>query len=363
MNTSRNPKLIAVAGGKGGAGKTAFACMLGACLAGFDRKAILIDLDFSGANVRDYLNLPSMEKSLNTYFAGRSTLLTDIVQQTSFDKLDAITLFSNRFTSQACKPWQKRRLFRDMFQLNADYIILDLGSASSTVGLDAFLMADHGVLLSTNDMFSIINTYSFIRSALLRSIKRRFYDSPQVLRILDECGLLVDGKCIKPLHAVIDQFDAQTQDKFKGIDKLWTDFHPQVVLNFADETDNVDDFFLLGPVAKDLLNIDLEYWGHVRYDESVDKAIRQRKPEQLLAMNGKASEDVVRLAVRNIISSEFLMTAKRTPWFSKDVNIFDMFSHVDSLTCTSKCFAWDNCPLRSNGGTCAKMNIEMSRRV
>lgn len=363
MSTNRNPKIIAVAGGKGGAGKTVFACMLGACLAGFDRRTVLVDLDFAGANVGQYLNSPRSGKNLNAYFAGRSTSLTDVIRRTSFENLDAITLQSESFSSQSCKPWQKRRLFQDLSQLKADYIILDLGAASSHVGLDAFMMADHGILLSTNDMFSIINTYSFIRSALLRSIKRRFYDSPHVLRMLDECGLLVDGKCIKPLHAVIHQFDETTQRKFKGLENLWQNFHPKVVLNFADESEKMDDFFLLGPVAKDLLHVDLDYWGHVRFDDRVSQAIHSHRPEHLLSVNGKASEDLVRLVVRNVISAEFTPTKRKSHWFQKDVNVFNLFNETDSLPCTANCVLWNGCPTRTEGGLCTKMNADLLKRA
>ncbi len=363
MSASHNPKIIAVAGGKGGAGKTAFACMLGACLAGFDRRTVLIDLDFAGANVGTYLNIPESGKTLNSFFVGRSAHLTDIMWRTSFDNLDAITLRSDNVRTPSCKPWQKRRLFHDLSQLKADYIILDLGAASSHVGLDAFMMADHGILLSTNDMFSIINTYSFIRSALLRSIKRRFYDTPHVLRMLDECGLLVDGKCIKPLHNVIHQFDANTQTKFKRLESLWHNFHPKVVLNFADENEKLDDFFLLGPVAKDLLNVDLDYWGHIRFDDQVRNAVHQKKPHQLLSLQGKASEDVVRLVVRNIISAEFASTPKKSYWFHKDANVYTMFDEEDSKTCTPKCLLWNSCPTRTQDGLCAKMNLELLKRT
>jgi len=363
MSASRNPKIIAVAGGKGGAGKTVFACMLGACLAGFERRSVLVDLDFSGAMVHNYLNVPDTEENLNTFFAGRSTRLTEIIRRTSFENLDVITLQSDNFRTPCCKPWQKRRLFHELMQLKADYIILDLGAASSNVGLDAFMMADFGILLSTNDMFSIINTYSFIRSALLRSIKRHFYDTPLVVRMLDECGLLVDGKCIKPLHAVIDQFDFQTQEKFKSLNTLWARFQPKVVLNFADESDKLDDFFLLGPVAKDLLNVELDYWGHVRFDDSVRAAIRSKRPEQLLSVNGKASEDVVRLVVRNVISREFVEKKEKTFWFHIDVNIFSMFDELEPLNCTPNCLLWNNCLNRTEGGACSRMNLELLKRA
>ncbi len=142
MSASRNPKIIAVAGGKGGAGKTVFACMLGACLAGFDRRTVLVDLDFSGASMGGYLNMPQSGKTLNDYFAGRSLNLTDIIQRTSFDNLDAIPLRSGTFQTLSCKPWQKRRLFHELAQFKALLNLkkLTLKCIAMPIGID-FLRA------------------------------------------------------------------------------------------------------------------------------------------------------------------------------------------------------------------------------
>ena len=362
MKSNRIPKIIAVAGGKGGVGKTVFASMLGICLAGFERRTILFDLDFSGANVHNYLDVPQSEKSLNTYFAGRSIHLTQVIQHTLFEKLDAITLQSELFGTRSCKPWQKRRLFREIRQLQADYVVLDLGAASSDLGLDAFLMADFGILLSTSDMFSIVNTYAFVRSALLRSLKRRFYDNPDVLRILDECGLLVDGKLVRPLNAIINQLDEYTREKFTGLQELWMDFRPKVVLNFAQESDEIEDFFLLGPLTKDLLNVDLKYWGHIRFDKNVRHAARSQQPNKLFRHTSVASEDVVRLVVRNFIANEVDAADLSSTWPDKK-NFAHIFNSVDSIPCTPKCKVWNKCPARTEGERCSMMNIELMKKA
>ncbi len=144
---------------------------------------------------------------------------------------------------------------------------------------------------------------------------------------------------------------------------MWENFHPKVVLNFADENDDMDDFFLLGPVAKDLLNVDLEYWGHIRFDDAVRAAIRSQKPEQLLSVTGRATEDIVRMVVRTIISAEFTAADRNSNWFDKDQNVFDLYNEIDSFTCTSKCLLWNGCPHRMENGACSRMTVELSKRV
>lgn len=361
LSATSAPKLIAVAGGRDGVGKTVFAAMLGICLAGFERRTILVDLDFSDANVGGYLNLAHAEKSLNRYFAGRSIHLAQIIRHTPFAGLDAITLQSDELATTWPRPWQKRRLRRQLRQLDADYVILDLGSASSDVGLDFFLTADDAILLSTGDVFSVVNSYSFIRSALLRNLKRRFYDHPDLLRMVDECGLLVDCKLVKPLNSMMRQLDLTARERFLAAAEVWQTFRPRVVLNFRQDED-LDDFILLGPITRDLLNIELDYWGHIRFDENIARAVRAQRPEQLLRPTSPASEDVVRLVIRHLIARESRFGDQRLGW-PEDKNRFSMFDAAEALRCTHECPLWDRCSHRAEGRDCAKMNFTALKKA
>lgn len=362
---NRTPKIIAVAGGKGGVGKTWFAAMLGICLAGFKRRTILVDLDFSGANLQGYLGIHDQTRSLNEFIAGRSTHLADYVQQTCFKELDAIT-FRSDATDYTIKPWQKRRLFREIKHLKADYIILDLGAASTDFGIDTFLYADSGVILSTSDMFSVLNTYTFIRSALLRGLRRYFYDSPEVLVALNECGILVDGKMVKPLHSILQQFesDRTTQVKLSMLQQFWKNFQPKIVLNFAKDGDPLNDFILLGPVVRDLLDVQLDYWGRVRADMSVRTAILEKRPEKFFSPLSRASEDMVKLTVRNLIAKEF-DTSDTQParWLDNHVAVDDFVDFFDSMQCQPKCLLWNSCDCRAEGRPCSRLNIQQLRKA
>ncbi len=360
----RYPKIIAVAGGKGGVGKTIFASMLGMCLAGFERRTVLVDLDFSGSNLHGFLDLPDTNKSLNSFFTGRSNTLSEMVQRTSFEKLDAITLQSDSLRFSDIKPWQKRRLFRELKKLKADYIIYDLGGASSSFALDAFLFANHSVVLSTCDMFSVLNTYSFIRSALLQGLRRFLYDSPTALRALDECGLLVDSKTVKTLHTFLKQLGAGNAIRLDAIQKFLRQFTPKIVLNFVKQSEPLSDFMLLGPLVKDLLNIQLDYWGHLRYDLAVRAATQNQRPDMLLMSEGPASEDMVRLVVRNLIAQELMAYEGKEPrWIDRIDNILSFYHESEMLKCRNRCLLWNSCTSRAEGGPCSRVAFQQIKKA
>ena len=69
---------------------------------------------------------------------------------------------------------RKLKLLKALKNLEADYVILDLGGDTSYNVLDFFLAADHQLVFTTCDPASYLDTYSFIKMALYRKLGRIF---------------------------------------------------------------------------------------------------------------------------------------------------------------------------------------------
>jgi len=347
------PQVIAVAGGKGGVGKSLFASMLSICLASFGRRTVAIDMDFNGANLYGYLNINDFTGSLNSFWGNKSHSLVDMVQNTQFPKLDAIPFRSDLFDPSTLKSWQQRRFLREMRKLNAEFVIVDIGSASEEFSYKVFLNADIRLVLSTSDMFSVLNTFSFIRSALYFGIRHYFRESPAVHQVLEECGQLIDGKLVKPLDRMRKCLPATVRREF--ITGFWQNFRPKIVLNGVRPTDSLDDFKLLGPVVQDLLDVDLDYWGQVRFDLNLREAVLQRRPDQYFRSFGKASSDVFRMVVRRLLApvtqKEVAPVGHRPLWkFEPETGC-----SADKVHCRSNCLLYPSCSSRGAGNECLRI--------
>lgn len=356
---TKSPKIIAVAGGKGGVGKTVFATMLGICLAGFGRRTVLIDLDFSGANLHGYLNIYDLSRSLNCFFADASGNLADMIQPTCFVQLDVIPLRSNVYFAKKITTRHKRRLFSEMLKIKADYVIVDLGSASGDFGLDAFLGADHGIILTTSDMFSVLNTYTFIRTALLHGIRKYCSESSAVLSALDEC---CPQERIKPFRLAANSLEGLSEERLEFARSFGQNFRPKVVLNSYKPSDSLSDFVLLSPVVQDFLDITLENWGRIRYDPCVRTAVREQRPDLFFSPFSQASEDIVRLVVRRLLAEEYSTTDVRPQNASHIKN--DGFDDIhETVICQKKCLLWSNCPSVCEDSLCSRIPAEQLRKA
>ena len=69
---------------------------------------------------------------------------------------------------------RKLKLMKAIKNLDADFIIIDLGGDTSYNIIDFFLLADHGIVMTTCDPASYLDAYNFIKTALYRKLNRLF---------------------------------------------------------------------------------------------------------------------------------------------------------------------------------------------
>lgn len=95
---------------------------------------------------------------------------------------------------------QKARLIRKFREINADFVILDLGAGTSANTLDFFLLADKKVVVVTPEPTSIENAYRFIKSSFYRML-RASTPSPYVRQLIEQAMDLKNARGLKtPKH-------------------------------------------------------------------------------------------------------------------------------------------------------------------
>lgn len=156
-------RIIAIASGKGGIGKTWFGITLSHVLARTGRRVLLFDGDFGLANVDVQLGLmPSTD--LSAVFAGRVQLADAIIQYPagSFD----IIAGRSGSSSLAAIPLRCLTGVADALKQLAhdyDYVILDLAAG---IGRNVQLMsmlANEIVVLINNEPTSLTDAYTYIK--------------------------------------------------------------------------------------------------------------------------------------------------------------------------------------------------------
>jgi flagellar biosynthesis protein FlhG len=187
MDTNRQSKTIfAVAGGKGGVGKSIFSVALGTTLALQGERVALVDLDLGAANVHTYLGITGQTATIADFILKRVATLEEVLIETSQKNLRIVS--GAAFVPGMANPahWMKLKMMRHITALPAEVIIIDLGAGVHFNTLDFFGMADRGIVVTAPEPGAVMNAYGFIKGALFRKLQNIFRKHPDIGPIIDE---------------------------------------------------------------------------------------------------------------------------------------------------------------------------------
>jgi flagellar biosynthesis protein FlhG len=301
-------RIWAIGGGKGGTGKSFVAASLGLHLASLDREVVLVDADLGAPNLHTLLGVRASHPDLGDFLTNNVPSLEEAAVETPYRGLRIVKGSENILFIANLNHYKKLRLLRQLRQLKAQNVILDLGTGSSFNTLDFFLSANPGIVVATPEPTAIENTYLFLKSCIMRVLK-----------------LYMDHYKIQDLHQkMLDQIEKNSQSLYGFFKSLMESdrsygtilyralraFRPCLVMNKTRDERDV----LLGrsvaDVARKYLLIDMKYLGAVPYDDDVHASLRGLRPFYLEHKDSAAARAVRQMSEELAYSIEFTL---RTP--------------------------------------------------
>ena len=306
FNESERRKIIPIASGKGGVGKSLLAANLGLLLAGSGRKVTVIDLDLGASNLHTYLGIKNHKLGLGNYFANLETIsFSSLISNTPYPNLDFIA--GDVLVTGCSEPMQKARedLISKIATLNSDYVLLDLGPGAGNVVVDFFLIANSGIVVTTPDTTSILNAYSFLKSALFRYLRLQGADNAKALGFFDEICREREPRSTPPMTDILRALEGiapKLAARLRGdIDNI----RPCVVANMLRQPQELKVYDDLRNLARTDLGLEMECLGTICYDESIEEAIRTRKPLVQLEQDNCAAVGFDRISQKLLLSPDF----------------------------------------------------------
>ncbi len=287
----------AVGGGKGGIGKSLITSNLGICLARSGRRVVLVDADLGGANLHTCLGLPEPKVTLSDFVLRRVKAIDEIVIRTSVPNLSLISGAHDFLMAANLNFVQKTMLLRQITEIDADVVLLDLGAGTAYNTVDFFLIAQKGIVIAVPEPTSIENCYRFIKSAFYRRL-RRVVANPAVKRLIEAAMDQKNVLGIRTPHELLDRIAQMDPSVGDVIQREVDQFRPKIIINQARTRADAEIGEHMRSACRKYFGIQVDYLGAIDYDDVVWQSIRRREPLLVKHPGSISARSVERIAAR-----------------------------------------------------------------
>ncbi len=312
-NTNR--KIIPVASGKGGVGKSMLTANLGILLGKAGWRTILVDLDMGGSNLHSCLGLKNKYLGLGNFVSSKGMPFKDIVLRTEYPNLFFIPGDVLVPGTADMVYSQKKSIIANILKLEADYILLDLGSGSQHNIIDYFLVSNSGLVVVTPQVTSILNAYSFLKNTLFRFLQRAFASKNRVADHLKKILKEPKPNSLPPLGRILKDVDRIDKTSGKRMREYVKMLKPSLVVNMAEAPEDMNIVESFRSLVQKNLEIDLGCLGFVYNDKNVTHSLKSLKPFVLDYPDSLAAKEFQRL-------SDKLVQSRNFPSMPLDLNMY-----------------------------------------
>ncbi|AHC14603.1 MinD/ParA family protein [Salinispira pacifica] len=240
-------RIITVASGKGGVGKTNISTNLAIAYGKLGKRVVLMDADLGLANVNVVLGI--IPKYNLYHLIRKQKTMKDILMDTQYGI--QLVAGASGFSKLANLSEEERNNFiKELTELSsADVIIIDASAGVNNNVLSFIAAADDAIIVTTPEPTAITDAYGIIKI---------------IATEIDNLGL--------SLKLIVNRVSSVTEGK-----------------KVAERVTNI---------ASQFLNLKVDYLGYVFEDTAVRDAVKKQKPFSILEPRSKASACVQQLVSR-----------------------------------------------------------------
>jgi flagellar biosynthesis protein FlhG len=272
-----NPRVVAIAGGKGGVGKSLVAANVGIFLSTLGKRVVLVDLSFGAANLHIFAGVARPSRSLFELRAPDGPTLGDIAVPTHVPGVKLVAGVFDPPSMAEPGPAFVKQLVEQIRALEADWVVLDLGSGLGSATLELFVEADISLLVAVPDPTSIELMHRFVRAAFLKSLERRGLSHLARSKKAHGDARDLESGAPSPLEIWLSAVEDQAPE-LDELRQAILGFAPHLLINSARSKSDMELGRAVASVVRRRLAIPIRYLGHLEYDEAVWASTRRRRP-------------------------------------------------------------------------------------
>ncbi len=271
-------KLIPIAGGKGGVGKSMLTANLGILLAAYGKRTVVADLDLGGSNLHTYLGMKNTKLGIGNYLSQKDVSFERILQETDYPNLWFVPGDVLVSGAAGIMVSQRRSLIRNLEKLDVDFVLLDLGSGTHQNVMDFFLASNCGILVTSPQSPSVLNAYGFLKNAIFRELQRSFGNNKKISEYLKRIQNDSTPNSTPKLTEIIQGISRFGKSHRAEAEEVVQRMKPFLVVNMLRSPEEFTIINGLRELANRNLTVQLGCLGMLFHDDTVMQSLRDQKP-------------------------------------------------------------------------------------
>jgi flagellar biosynthesis protein FlhG len=297
-------RIIPIASGKGGVGKSLVAANLAISFAQSGQRVVLTDLDLGASNLHLVLGNHSPKTGVGTYLNNVKSNFADVITETDVRGLRFIPGDNEIPGTANLSVTQRKALVKQLLALkeDTDILILDLGAGTHQSILDFFLLSNHGIVVSAPAVTAILNAYVFIKNSVFRLMFTSCTKGSPARIQLENVRKEGAG------HIYIPKFLPQIKKidpvSYENFVRRLNALHPRLIMNMVDAPKDADVAMKIRRSCEEYLDLKIEHMGIIYRDMVQDTALASRLPIVLYKPQAVLSQAIYRIADKILESPE-----------------------------------------------------------
>lgn len=263
------PRIVAIAGGKGGVGKSTVAANLALAIGRMGQRVALVDADLGAANLHTMLGALHPARSVSDFLDHNIETL-DEARLTVAPNVDLVP-GASRPGSANLPAAQKLRLIRAIARLDADCILVDVGAGTSYTVVDLVGAADLKLLVVAPQLPSLHNAYALLKACVHRVIRKMSDDETQISLIDAALAAETRARTVTQLLSVLRPLDSGLAD---SIENMLSRFGAALVGNQLTSDAEVGALTRMSPLITDHLRVSAPVIAAIRRSNALAGGLR-----------------------------------------------------------------------------------------
>ncbi|MEK6759141.1 MAG: hypothetical protein AABY51_05170 [Deltaproteobacteria bacterium] len=263
-------------GGKGLIEKGVAVANIACGLALSGARVLLVDADPLGTGMHTFFSDEKPSYGFDDFLSGSVASLADVSWETGVDGLRLVSVGTGFLRLADPDFPMRKRLLKEVWDLDVGYILVNLGSGASGDILDFFSLSDEGIILLSPEPVSVQGGFDFLRGFVYRRLAIIFSDDLAVSALISEA---TDARGHNPVKTFSDLCERIASVDRDGAQKAISEikrFAPQLLLNMGGAQEDVGAPSALASVSKRFLGLDTGFIGTIHSGTGVGSAGRAR---------------------------------------------------------------------------------------